>query len=338
MTVSSVRSIIDYLESHQLLDARQKSMLLQDINLDESSLLSSDHRVLVSDYHYVWSVARKLSGDSAIGLRVGSELNHKNISLVASLVLYGECFLDGLAKYVEYAQILHNGMKVNLIVQGEEAMLRFNMDASDDYCRHDAERTMALCVNRFHHYCATRFVVNRVYFEHAAPGYLKDYRSVFNCELVFNAPYMAVSFPARFLNQRSIYRNPYIFSSLIEKANKLKQRVYATKIAEKVEGILSTELELSAIGAKVDIRLVSEKLNMTRQTLYRKLKQEGVAFSDILDKIRLSKAIEALHDRSKSLCDIALSLGFSDSSAFSRAFKRWTGRSPLHYRNEILST
>ena len=84
---------------------------------------------------------------------------------------------------------------------------------------------------------------------------------------------------------------------------------------------------------RVRVEAVAEQLNMSRHTLYKKLKQENLTFAVLLEDLRRERALAYLQDRSKPLVEIAELLGFSELSAFSRAFKRWTGASPAKYRS-----
>lgn len=70
---------------------------------------------------------------------------------------------------------------------------------------------------------------------------------------------------------------------------------------------------------------------MSRNTLYRRLKKEGKSYHDIVAGIKKQFAIESLQARRHSMTELAFLLGFSEVSAFSRAFKRWTGEAPNAY-------
>ena len=85
-------------------------------------------------------------------------------------------------------------------------------------------------------------------------------------------------------------------------------------------------------GGDVGIDRVARELGMSRQTLYRRLKAEGVTFEEILDAKRRQLAIRLLRFDRLSVKAAAYKLGFSDPAAFSRAFKRWTGQSPSTVR------
>ena len=76
------------------------------------------------------------------------------------------------------------------------------------------------------------------------------------------------------------------------------------------------------------VEMIASKLGLSRQTLFRKLKAEGVTFEQVLDELRHQMALYYLNGKKASVNQTAYLLGFSEPAAFSRAFKRWTGSSP----------
>ncbi|GGY77991.1 hypothetical protein GCM10007071_26540 [Marinobacter zhanjiangensis] len=83
---------------------------------------------------------------------------------------------------------------------------------------------------------------------------------------------------------------------------------------------------------KVKVASVAAELNMSRYTLYKKLKEENLTFAGLLEDVRREQALKYLRDSNRSLSEVAELLGFSELSAFSRAFKRWMGKSPAEFR------
>ena len=100
--------------------------------------------------------------------------------------------------------------------------------------------------------------------------------------------------------------------------------VFQKAVEAHVEPLLGT----GAIG----IERVARALGLSRQTLYRRLKAEGVTFEAVLDRLRRRLAIRYIGEDGMSVKEAAYRLGFSDPAAFSRAFKRWTGMSPRRAR------
>ena len=86
------------------------------------------------------------------------------------------------------------------------------------------------------------------------------------------------------------------------------------------------------------MHLIADKLCCSRQTLFRKLKAEGVTFEQVLDELRRKLSLNYLNANKTSVKETARLVGYSDSAAFSRAFKRWTGFSPRVYVSRCGST
>lgn len=104
-----------------------------------------------------------------------------------------------------------------------------------------------------------------------------------------------------------------------ETSGKPKPGIFAAQVEAEIEPLL----ELHDIG----IERVARALGLSRQTLYRRLKAEGVTFEELLDRLRRRLARRLLRE-GLAVKEVAYRLGFSDPSAFSRAYKRWTGSSP----------
>ena len=106
--------------------------------------------------------------------------------------------------------------------------------------------------------------------------------------------------------------------------SRAEKRCFRQEVEQAIEPLLG--------DAQVSINGVARALGMSRQTLYRRLKAEGVTFEEILDAKRRQLAVRYLGLDGVSVKAAAYRLGFSDPAAFSRAFKRWTGISPSSFR------
>ncbi len=93
-------------------------------------------------------------------------------------------------------------------------------------------------------------------------------------------------------------------------------------------GEIEARIELMLERGPVRIDDVARALGCSRQTLYRRLKQEGVTFAALLDGLRRRLGLHYVRERGMSVKEAAYRLGFSEPAAFSRAYKRWTGASP----------
>jgi AraC-like DNA-binding protein len=119
-----------------------------------------------------------------------------------------------------------------------------------------------------------------------------------------------------------------LFGEMAKAARKRSDGRGANSFRRRVEA----ELELRLAEGEIRIEPVSRALGCSRQTLYRRLKAEGLTFEQVLDDLRRRRALKLVRDVTMPVKEIAWRLGFSDPAAFSRAFKRWTGKSPRAMR------
>ncbi len=167
-------------------------------------------------------------------------------------------------------------------------------------------------------------IIKAVHVTHAAPSYRAEYDRVFQMPVVFgsdkNALLMAND---SWMTQRLAPAPRYVFGVL---------RAHADTLLEELENLKTTrgrvESELVPIlhTGEAGMDKIAGRMGLSRQTLLRKLKAEGTTFEKVLDELRHRLALDYLRGRKVSVNETAYLVGFSEPAAFSRAFKRWTGR------------
>jgi AraC-like DNA-binding protein len=142
---------------------------------------------------------------------------------------------------------------------------------------------------------------------------------------VFGSHWNAMQIDVEFLSLKQPPVNRYVFGVLSERADALLESLRNSKSTRgRVESLLMRVLHTGE--ASMDV--VADKLGVSRRTLHRQLKDEGVTFEQVLDELRHKLALHFLSGKKVSVSETAYLVGFSDPAAFSRAFKRWTGTSP----------
>jgi len=166
-------------------------------------------------------------------------------------------------------------------------------------------------------------------FTHAEPSYRREYDRIFGVRLEFRSSMNAILFGEELLSVRMPPQNQYLFGLLRDRAEVLLEKLEQSKsMRGRVESLL---IPILATG-EANIETIARTLGLSRQTLFRKLKSEGITFEQVLDELRHKLAREYLNGKNVSVNETAYLLGFSDPAAFSRAFKRWTGASPRTMR------
>jgi AraC-like DNA-binding protein len=164
-----------------------------------------------------------------------------------------------------------------------------------------------------------------ILFTHKEPSYRAEYDRIFGVPLVFDSHMNALLIDEAFLNMKLPRTNPYLSEILRARADALLENLESSKTNRgRVESLLLTVLHTG----EASMDMIAGKLALSRQTLFRKLKAEGVTFEKVLDELRHKLALHYLSGKKVSVNETAYLVGFSDPASFSRAFKRWTGYSP----------
>lgn len=183
-------------------------------------------------------------------------------------------------------------------------------------------------------------LLERINFRFDAPRYQDEFAMMFPCHHAFSQNENSVVFNRRLL-ALPIQQNPETLIPFLGHAPEslLTQfRADDSLSAQVKRMLLPASGEESGQSAQSGIDNlsfdeVSANLNMTTHTLRRRLKEEGNSFQEIKDSLRRDQALRLLQRSEKSVHEIADILGFSESAAFNRAFKKWTGKTPGAYRD-----
>ena len=174
----------------------------------------------------------------------------------------------------------------------------------------------------------TQFV-KAVHVTHAEPEYRAEYDRIFPMPLIFGSDKNALLTDDAWLTQRTPLSSRYAFGILSAHAESLVESLERSKSTRgRVESPLMPVLH----SGDAHMDMIARKLGLSRQTVFRRLKAEGVTFEKVLDDLRHKMALHYLMAKKVSVNETAYLVGFSDPAAFSRAFKRWTGSSPRKVR------
>ena len=162
-------------------------------------------------------------------------------------------------------------------------------------------------------------------FTHAEPSYRAEYDRVFGVPLFFTSHMNAMLIDEAILSMKLPRTNPYVSEILSARADELLKNLEMSKTMRgRVENLLIPILHTG----EASMDMIAVKLGLSRQTLFRKLKAEGITFEKVLDELRHKLALHYLNGKKVPVNQTAYLVGFSEPAAFSRAFKRWTGYSP----------
>lgn len=164
-------------------------------------------------------------------------------------------------------------------------------------------------------------------FPYPAPEYEKIYKRYFNCRIRFNSDHCDFSVSKKLARRELLLANKGIARMAEQDFLKTVPPINLNYLPKKLRLVL-----IQSAGAFPSLETAARKLGMSGRTLRRQLNSLGTNFQNELDLLRREFAINYLTKSDKCITEIALMLGFCDSSAFSKAFKKWTGESPREFK------
>lgn len=321
---SAAKSISNYLIRKGLEQEKIESVL----ECSLTDLDSADARLPIHIYHALWDLAISFTSNPSLGLDLGNKPQSDDMGLVGHIFFNNATLGEALKQYERFYSLVNEGMHIEINEEEDLVKVEYVCDVEDAYCVSDMERTMAIAIHRAKDNISPALSIDYVGFQHAAPDYENKYHEIFNCPVKFAQANTHLVFKRKYLDFKLPKRSSYLHSVLTRHIESLLKKFRPEpSLTDKVKQLVDRKLSKDS----VDAAHIAEKLCMSRHTLYRKLKQEGMAYHELVDQVREEKALRYLKEEKLSLSEIAFLLGFSELSAFSRAFKRWTGESPAKY-------
>jgi AraC-like DNA-binding protein len=307
--------------------------LAERAGIDPADLADPDARTPFDRYMRLMRAAKALTGDPALALHYAEHVDFSEISVVGLLTLASETMTEAFHQMNRYGRL---AVEVEGVGGGDRFLptrerdghwitdLRTNPNAFPELTETTFGR-MAWGTRRFGQ---TRFVLE-VQVTHEDPGYADEYARIFGAPVTFGAHRNAIRVDPAWSMHRVAAMPPYVFGVLSERADALIRELESSRSTRgRVESLLMPRLHTG----EASMDAVACQLGLSRQTLFRRLKAEGVTFEGLLDDLRRRLSEHYLTGRKVSVNETAYLVGFSDPAAFSRAFKRWTGVSPREWR------
>ncbi len=310
-------------------------LLMEHSQIDTDDLADPDHRISFDKFKRLMRAGKALSNEPALALHFGEAFGFEELSIVGLVCHAAETMAEAFAQMNRYGRLV-------IEVDGVGAEDRFQIIQDDDGVWIDdtrknpnsfpelTESTLGRFICGVRRYFPNAPFVLEAHVTHAQPDHVAEYERILNVPIVFNSVKNAMRVDPSSLTKKLPHPNRYVFGIFSEHAEALLDNLESSKtIRGKVESMLIPVLHKGDISMKV----IAQKMGLSRQTLYRKLKTEGISYEKLLDELRHQMAQHYLRGEKVSVNETAYLVGFSDPSAFSRAFKRWTGNSPSVIRS-----
>lgn len=331
VAASSTLALVHYLGRQGVLDNRRVEELT---GFDMPALEDPDRRVPAAAHYRLWDHAERVTGDPAVGLQAGQVIDPERMGLVGHVFFNCDTLGEAVTQYVRLHRLINESVTLSFEQTNELAILTWQADSPEHYCRQDMDRTLSAVLSRTRHFIYSGIKAEWTEMAHPRPDYADQYEKLLGGRVSFDAPVTRLAFHRRHLSHPIPHRNPYVHSAVLRQVNGLLARLQTRRsFGRKIHKLISRQMSTE----KIDADTLARQCHMSRQTLYRRLKKEGLSFQELVEQVRKDKALRYVASDHYALGEIAFLLGFSELSAFSRAFKRWTGMAPAQYRAQHLN-
>lgn len=331
-TVSAgyVKALLDF----AVLNGANEQRLLTRADIPADALADQDNRLGFARYVALMREAKADTNNPALALEFGAASDMRKFSVVGLISHASANMMEALIQLNRYGRLvvdvegISDGARFALTdVNGERWMedRRANPNDFPEMTESTWSRFIVSTRRDFpeHIYALAAHVT------HAAPAYATRYEELWQVPVTFFSHWNAIRSDPSWERVQIQPDNRYVFGVLTERGDALlKELGSATTMRGKVEALIMPILHTG----EVSVETIAAKLNISRQTLYRQLKDENATFEQVLDDLRHRMALDYIAAKKVSVNETAYLVGFSDPASFSRAFKRWTGKSPREYR------
>ena len=303
---------------------------LESANLTVQQIKHVNHRLRVKDQITFLNLSATALQDDLLGFHLAQTVDLRQLGFLYYVSASSELLGDALQRLVRYASIANEGVSLRFL-NGKNPGIAFRyVGVSRHLDKHQIEFFAAILVRLCRQLTATRLVPARVKLTHRREGTYRELVDFFGNNIEFGSPIDEVAFVQSSVDIPIVSADHHLNRLLVEYCEDALKRKHATRDSLRT-AIENAVLPLLPHG-KASIEEVARRLGVSQRTLARRLSHEKLSFSTILESLKMALSERYLSDNGLSISQVAWLLGYKEVSSFTRAFKRWTRKSPRQAR------
>lgn len=332
LAATIVVDMLQYLEAH----GSPAASIAHRCGIDLPVPLETDARVPGRQVERLWAAAVEATGDELVGLHMAEDYSPGTLDILGYVVLSCRTIEEVLDRLSRYVRVLNDGLRVTIVREGSVTYCRPSFITSiDNYLlRRPTEAIDALfggIARELRRLASTPLTAQEVWLRRPRPGNdaRARYERVFGAPVRFGMSEDRFILPTSHLAERVRSANPMLLATFELHADALIATLdRPASRSHQVAQVLVQRLK----GSVPPLSEVARELAMSDRNLQRALRNDGTSYQKLLDDVRRDLALRHLSAPGTSASQVGFLLGFSEPSAFHRAFRRWTGKAPGAYR------
>ena len=321
-----VRLLYEYLE-HQGVAAAALLGVAAPQTTDRDAM-----RYPVSAWRALLERAAEYLQDPLLGLHLGQTITPAHFGVMGYVLLACPNLGAGLARALQYQRLLYDVNPMRSTLEGNDLLLEWGADQGRPGSLVD-ECAITALLQLTRNMTGRPIVAREIRFLNPAPADIQPYRDWFGCPVLFDQPQTSIRFDQALLALPLRQPDQVLLSILERQADDLLAQLPSS---DDFEQAVRRSIARLVREGQPELERVARELHVSARTLHRRLAAGGINFRELRESIRQRQAEYYLADPRLQLADIAQLLGYSEQSAFTRAFRRWSGQTPYAYRQHVL--
>ncbi len=302
--------------------------LLARAGIERSALLDPDARLPASRADALWREAYAAANDPFLALRAAEASPFGAFRVMDYLGTTGPTLGEGLRRVAACFRVIDPRGSLGVSETAGRVTILFRTAAGTPLPPPAQEYTLAVLLIRARHAIGAPLRPAEVRFTFPRPPDVSEHVRAFGVEPVFASEDAALVLPRTAWDEPTRGGDPALFAMLDEHARRLADARAVGDVGATVRAAIAASLA----GRQPALSEVAHRLGTPARTLQRRLAAAGTSFARLVGEVRRDRAEAFLAERDVSIAEVSFLLGFSEQSAFARAFRRWTGRTPSEHR------
>ncbi len=294
-------------------------------------LRTANARIPVASVDRLWQYALAQINDPCMGIKMDHYWHPSQLGALGYAWLVSSSLRTALKRVIRYSHVVSEDLYFNLSETTKGLRLAFETEKTTMVLAEQTDLVLSIILHMCRFNYGGELRPTEVRLPHSRPHCAGSMERHFQSEIQFDTDTCSITFAIKDVDKPLDTANRQL--ALIHDEILMKYLIEVKKgdLIEQIKSIIIDHLP----DGKVTDAMIACKLNMSERSLQRKLKEKNTCFRSILDSVRKMVALQYIKDPTNRMTDIAFLIGFSEQSAFSRAFKKWTGLPPVKYRISI---
>ena len=302
--------------------------IFHEFDLDSNFLTNIENDDMM-DYELADNLVRSLatiSGKHYCGMLMGIRQDIRFLGIIGYLMQQSNTVFEALTALSKYLSI-HTTAPVKIEDYGRLSSINYINILPFNRQSYTNEVAMAQAMVVMKAICGNQFKPEALHFNHTRMSDITQYKKIFRAPIYFEQTRTELIYDSALNKQTILKADPLLKEILIKQIEQI-QTDESDDIQNQIENLIRRSLQ----SQRYQIEHIANNLSMHPRTLQRKLKEAGISYSEVVENIRKEVATERLENSNITIMQLSDYLGYKDNTAFTRAFKKWFGVTPMQWR------